>query len=306
MRTLVTGAAGFIGARLLASLLGDPSIGEVTAVDLAPAPPDLTAKRLRWVRGAIDDAALIDEIFAERFDRVFHLASVPGGLAEREPALGRRVNLDASLNLVDRLAAAGNRPRVVYASSIAVYGDMGTEPVSSKTPARPLITYGAHKRMVEIALSDWTRRGDVSGIAVRLPGIVARPGVSTGLGSAFMSDLLRAFAEGRPYVCPVSPEATSWWMSAARVVTNLRHAAAIDAVGAVQLPAPRLSVGEVVNALAGAYGEDRRSLITYAPDPLIESVFGRYPLLDAADSEALGFVDDGDARGLVASALADV
>jgi nucleoside-diphosphate-sugar epimerase len=305
LRTLVTGAAGFIGARLLKSLLVDPSVDEITAVDLAPAPPEPFAKRLRWVRGAIDDPAVLDEIFTERFDQVFHLASVAGGRAEREPALGRRVNLDASLNLLDRLTVAGRRPRVVYASSIAVYGDMGAGPVSSKTPTRPMITYGAHKRMVEIALSDLTRRGDISGIAVRLPGIVARPSASTSLGSAFMSDLLRAFAEGRPYVCPVSPEATCWWMSAACVVRNLRLAAAIDAVGEVQLPALRLSVREVVDALAGAYGQTGRSLVQFAPDPFIEGVFGRYPRLDTADSEALGFIDDGAASSLIAAALAD-
>jgi D-erythronate 2-dehydrogenase len=306
LRTLVTGAAGFIGARLLRSLLDDSSAREITAVDLAPAPPGPAAERLCWVSGAIDDPAVLDEIFTERFDQVFHLVSVAGGLAEREPALGRRVNLDASLNLLDRLAASGGRPRVVYASSIAVYGDMGAGPVSSKTPARPLITYGAHKRMVEIALSDLTRRGDISGIALRLPGIVARPEVSTGLGSAFMSELLRAVAQGRTYVCPVSPEATCWWMSAASVVMNLRHAAAINAVGVVQLPALRLSVTEVLKALADAYGEDRKSLIQFASDPLIESVFGRYPQLDTADSEALGFTDDGAASSLIAAALANV
>ncbi len=306
MRTLVTGAAGFIGARLLGSLLADPSIRAITAVDVAPAPSASATERLRWIRGAIDDPSILDAIFVERFDQVFHLVSVAGGLAERERALGRRVNLDASLNLFDRLAAAGGRPRVVYASSIAVYGDMGAGPVSSKTPARPLITYGAHKRMVEIALFDLTRRREISGVALRLPGIVARPGASTGLGSAFMSDLLRAFAEGRRYVCPVSPDATCWWMSAAAAVQNLLHAAAIEAVGEVQLPALRLSVAEIVSALAGAYGEDRRSLIQYASDPFVESVFGRYPQLDAMDSQALGFVDDGDASSLIAKALADV
>jgi D-erythronate 2-dehydrogenase len=306
LRTLVTGAAGFIGARLLRSLLADPSVREITAVDLAPAPPDPAAKRLRWVRGGIDDPGVLDEVFIGRFDEVFNLVSVAGGLAEREPALGRRVNLDASLNLQDRLAAADGCPRVVYASSIAVYGDMGAGPVSSKTPARPRITYGAHKRMVEIALSDLTRRGEVSGIALRLPGIVARPGASTGFGSAFMSDLLRAFAEGMTYVSPVAPDATCWWMSAACAVRNLRHAAGIEAVGEIQPPALRLSVTEVVNALAEVYGEDRKSLIKYKSDPLIESVFGRYPQLDTADSEALGFTDDGDASGLITAALVDV
>jgi hypothetical protein len=120
-----------------------------------------------------------------------------------------------------------------------------------------------------------------------------------------MSDLLRAFAEGRSYVCPVSPQATCWWMSAASAVKNLRHAGAIEAVGVVQLPALRLSVAQVVNALARAYGEDRKSLIQYKPDPFIASVFGSYPLLETTDSEALGFSDDGAASGLIAAALAN-
>ena len=206
MRVLVTGAAGFVGAALLRSLVRDSETTSLTLVDLVRHPLAEASERMRWISGGLDEPAILDEIFVERFDIAFHLASVPGGLAERDRTLGRSVNLDATLNLFDRLADAGGRPRVVYASSVAVYGEMAGEPVGPRTPARPVITYGAHKRMVEIALADLSRRGEISGIALRLPGIVARPGSSAGFGSAFMSDLLRSAAKGEPYVCPVSPD----------------------------------------------------------------------------------------------------
>lgn len=304
MSTLVTGAAGFLGAGLLRKLLADETAGDIVAVDLAPQPFPDGSGRLRWVTGGIDDPACLAAVMATSFDMVFHLASIPGALAEREPALGRRVNLDSTLALFDRLAEAGTRPRVVFASSIAVYGEMAGDAVHALTPTRPTLTYGAHKRMAEIALADLTRRGGVSGIALRLPGLVARPGGATALGSAFMSDLMRSVAAGQPYVCPVGPEATCWWMSAACAVANLRHAAAIVATGDIQLPALHLSIGEVVAALAETFGPACGGLVTHRPSPEIERLFGRLPPLLAQEAEALGFAHDGSALRLVAAALA--
>ncbi len=162
------------------------------------------------MRGAIDDRDAMGRVRLEDFDVVYHLASVPGALTERDPALGRRVNLDATLDLFDRLAACGRRPRVVYTSSVAVYGDMDERPIGADSPTRPTSTYGAHNRMAEIALADHSRRGELSGAALRLPGLIARPGKATGFGSSFMSELPRAYAAAEPYVCPVSEQATAW------------------------------------------------------------------------------------------------
>ena len=162
------------------------------------------------------------------FDIIYHLVSVPGALAEREPALGRRVNLDATLDLFDRLAASGRRPRVIYASSVAVYGEMEGQSIGAHSPTRPTSTYGAHKRMAEMALADHSRRGGLSGIALRLPGLIARHGKTTGFGSAFMSELPRAYAAAEPYVCPVSEQATAWWMSVSCAASNLARAASIE------------------------------------------------------------------------------
>ncbi|WP_316196835.1 NAD-dependent epimerase/dehydratase family protein [Bradyrhizobium sp. SZCCHNS3053] len=303
MRILVTGAAGFIGRALLRRLLAEMDGADVTALDLAEAPPGASGARLSWIRGGLDDRLVLEQLGAAPFDLVFHLASMPGARAEAEPALGRRVNLDAPLDLLQLLAQSRHRPRVVYASSIAVYGALSQAPVSARTEALPAITYGAHKRMVEIALADYTRRGQLSGIALRLPGIVARPRPVSGFGSAFMSELLHALSAGESYVCPVSPDATAWWLSAKVAVDNLILAGKLDVCGTLQLPALRLSIAEVVDGLAQLFGTTRPARLSFAPDARIEAVFGRYPELDASVELALGFAHDGSVADMISNAV---
>lgn len=316
MKIVITGAGGFIGSKLAnliqeTSRIGDRQVETVMLVDRQIRAID--DPRFAALEGDLSDASVLGRISAFRPDIVFHLAAMPGGAAEADYAAGRKVNLDAMVALFETLAemprtAGSVAPRVVYASTIAVYGTTLPEIVDPTTPLRPPLTYGAHKLVGEILLADFTRRGLLDGRSLRLPGIVARPRAPSGLASAFMSDILHALKAGEPFTCPVSPQATAWWMSARRCAQNLLHAAAMDVTGADSarawpLPVLRLSLQEVVNTLARLYGDDRANLVRYEPVPNVDAVFGRYPRLDDSASRALGLRDDGSPEAMIRRAL---
>lgn len=319
MNVVITGAGGFIGGMLSqlvqqSTQLGDQQVSRVLLVDRRVESTD--DPRYVSLEGDLCSAEVLERIVSFRPDIVFHLAAMPGGAAESDYLGGRQVNLDAMVALFEALAQSGRGAdaapiRVVYASTIAVYGTTLPDIVERETPLHPPLTYGAHKLVGEILLADFTRRGLLDGRSVRLPGIVARPRAPSGLASAFMSDLLHAMKAGEPFTCPVSPEATAWWMSARRCAENLLHAAVMDvsradASRAWPLPVLRLSLRQVVDALAQLYGEDRVSLVQYAPQPHVEAVFGRYPNLDDRASRALGLQDDGTPQDMIRRALGDI
>lgn len=322
MRVLVTGAGGFIGRvlvqRLLAHGLGGRPVDAVVACDLSlqglPADP-----RLHRVAGSIADAGVLEQALAQpvravqSVQTVFHLASVPGGAAEQDPVLGRRVNLDATLRLVDllrdRAPAAGPAPQLVFASTVAVYGDPLPAVVDDDTPARPAMSYGAHKLAAEILLADASRRGWIDACSLRLPGVVARPGDGAGLVSAFMSQLFWKLRDGVPIVLPVSADGSAWWISVGACVDNLLHAATLPrhAAGAtctLQMPALQLTMQQVVDALARRHGQRCRALVRYEPREAVQRLFASFPPLHTPRADALGLRHDGSADGLVARALA--
>ncbi|MES2944486.1 MAG: NAD-dependent epimerase/dehydratase family protein [Pseudomonadota bacterium] len=319
MHVLVTGAGGFVGQALVQRLLTDVAatpfaLTRLTAIDQRFGPGAESWRvdqRVSLLEGDFADRVLLDSALAQRPDWVFHLASVPGSLAEREQALGLQVNLLAPISLLQRLADKSSPPRVVFASSVAVYGALPTEGVVDEScPARPALSYGAHKRMTEILLADLSRQGLLDGVSLRLPGIVARPRSPTGHGSAFMSDLIRSLMTDEPgevYDCPVSAAASCWWMSLACCVNNLLHAARLPAEQlqagpCLQLPVLTATVGELVAAIEQLTGHPAN--LSYHPNEVIETLFGRLPTLSTPYSRSLGFVDDGSLADLIRQAMA--
>lgn len=314
MRVLVTGAGGFVGTSLVHRLLreGMAQRGDVSELVLVDRQMGFAQgdARVTTVAGDFGSLEVLEPLLRKPVDVVFHLASVPGAQAEADPAAGDSVNLWGMLALFERLAQQamqyeGRAVRVVYASSVAALGEPLPRSVDEHTAPRPTISYGTHKLVGELVLADWTRRGMLDGRSLRLPGIVARPELSSGHGSAFMSQLFRVAQRGEAYTCPVSPAATAWWMSRRCCVDNLLHAArmpsaSLHAERVWTPPVLHLSVGQIVDALRRRFGSFE---IDYAPVERIEQRFGRQPPL--ADSRAIeaGFRHDGTIDGLVEAAL---
>jgi nucleoside-diphosphate-sugar epimerase len=303
MRVLVTGAAGFVGRALIPVLAR--SGHSVLATDQTCA--GLREAGAEQVfEGDIADAGLRSAATA-RAEAIIHLATVPGGAAEIDPVLARRINVETSMALSEEFAASRSAGRFVFASSIAVLGDPLPTPVDDHTPLRPRMLYGAHKAMIETWLATLARRGQLAAVSVRLPGIVARPMTPAGMKSAYSSDLFHAIAAGRPIELPVSPGATMWLMSVSQVAQCFARAVEVDPASlppscAVTLPAQRVSMTELVGEICEQCNASP-SLASYAPDPTLEAGFGRQPPLVAAEAERLGFAHDGTLASLVRSAL---
>ncbi len=307
MTTVITGAGGFVGRALVGRLV---ERGEsVVALDSHGGG---VPSGVRAVVGDISDPAVRAEAFRDGCSALVHLATVPGGAAEADPAASRRINIDAMYDILEDAKRAGNKPRVVYASSIAVFGDpLPAEGVTDATPLAPKMVYGGHKAMMELAVNMMHQRGEIEGISLRLPGILARPLGPSGMKSAFMSNLFHALRAGDSFVCPVSAKATIWAESVARCVANFIHALEMDAgqmpvTRVVTLPAQRVTMGALAAEIARQCGVSAENLVKYQPDAALEAAFGAQPALETAAAERAGFAHDGDLATLVSSALATI
>jgi nucleoside-diphosphate-sugar epimerase len=292
MKVVVTGAAGFIGTRLARALaargeLSDAQnqsfpIRRLVLADRVLPEADASDPRIEAVRGDIGDPAFVSGLIDAGTRVVFHLAGVMSGAAENDFALGMRVNLDGTRNVLEACRALPRPARLVYTSSIGVFGRPLPPRIDDQTPQRSTMSYGAQKLACEILLEDYSRRGFLDGRALRLPGIVVRPRTPNGALSAFNSDVIREPLAGRAYTAPVGPDAVIWVMTVARCVDNLIHAALLPAQAfrfplVINLPCVVASIGEIVGAVGRAGGREAAARVSYAPDPNLQAQFGGWP-----------------------------
>jgi D-erythronate 2-dehydrogenase len=309
MRIIVTGAGGFVGRKLVAQLADRDPNHRIVALDyIADSIPD--RPHITPISGDLRDTSVLNTAFADGCDAVVHLATVPGGAAEKNPDIARQVNIDAMMALADIAAESGSNPRFVFASSIAALGDPLPEGINDNTPLAPRMLYGAHKAMMEQWLATLTRRGALDAISLRLSGVVARPKGLSGMSSAFLSNIFHALRAGESFVMPVSEDATSWLTSIDNAAGNFAHALFADLEGApisraVTLPTLRVKIGDLVSEIAAQVGQSIDS-VRYVPDAKLETGFGRFPPPSTDASCALGFVCDSDLPSLVRGALGNI
>jgi nucleoside-diphosphate-sugar epimerase len=240
---------------------------------------------------------VVRRVISTGTDSVFHLAAVVSGQAEADTDLGYRVNLDGTRAVLDACRALGTCPRVVFASSLAIYGG-ALPPADDETPLTPQTSYGTQKAIGELLVNDYSRKGFVDGRAVRLPTVVVRPGRPNRAASTFASSMIREPLAGREAVCPVSPDTVMALASPRRIVAGLVHAhdlpgGAFGASRSLQLPGFSVAVGEMAEAVRRAQGSEAYARIRWQPDPQIQRIISGWPrALHAPRAEALGFAAD--------------
>src|SRR5436305_1017647 len=283
MRVVITGGCGFLGQRVALQLLARGEVEELVLFDNASAAlPLQEEKRLSVVTGDIADPEAVRRVISIGTHSVFHLAAVVSGQAEGDTDLGYRVNLDGTRAVLDACRMLGTCPRVVFASSLAVYGGALPPAVGDDTPLTPQTSYGTQKAIGELLVNDYSRKGFVDGRAVRLPTVVVRPGRPNRAASTFASSMIREPLAGREAVCPVSPDTVMALASPRRIVAGLLHAHDLpaDAFGgsrSLQLPGFSVAVGEMAAAVGRAGGQAAYARIYWEPDPQIQQIISGWP-----------------------------
>lgn len=306
MNVLITGGAGFLGLQLARLLLqrgtlnldGQPvAIKRLTLLDVM-APQGLDDARVRVVTGDLSDPAVLRQAIDTDTGAVFHLAAVVSGQAEADFDLGMRVNLDASRALLETCRELGHQPRVLFTSSVAVYGGQLPPVVQDDTALNPQSSYGVQKAIGELLLSDYSRRGFVDGRVLRLPTISVRPGKPNAAASSFASGIIREPLSGVAANCPVAPETPLWLLSPRAAVAALVNG--IELAGerlgnrrVVNLPGLSVTAAGMIEALRRVAGNAVADRVTWEREARVENIVGTWPAAwNAERALALGFQSD--------------
>jgi D-erythronate 2-dehydrogenase len=305
MHILIIGAAGMVGRKLTAALVKSGSIagrpiGQLTLADvIAPEAPSFAGKVETKVAD-LPAPGVATSLVAGRPDVIFHLAAVVSGEAEADFDKGYRINLDGMRLLLEAIRQESMKspykPRLVFTSSIAVFGAPFPEAIGDEFLSAPLTSYGTQKAICELLLNDYSRKGFVDGIGIRLPTIVVRPGKPNLAASGFFSNILREPLSGKEAVLPVSRDVRHWFASPRAAVGFLIHAAELDTAKLGwrrSLSAPGLSatVGEEIEALRRVAGERAVKLIREEPDETIVRIVAGWPRnFETRRAQELGFV----------------
>jgi nucleoside-diphosphate-sugar epimerase len=320
MKVLITGGAGFLGRRLAAKLLQlgtlknaelrEEKIQQITLFDMVPA-LGFNDPRIRVVTGDVSDAEALEGVIDEDTTSIFHLAAVVSSQAEDDFDLGLSINLDASRRLFEACRKVGHTPKVIFASSLAVYGGALPEVVQDDTALQPKTSFGVQKAITELLLSDYSRKGYIDGRALRLPTIAVRPGKPNKAATSFTSSIIREPLNNVQTVCPVTMDMKLWLLSPRQAIDCLIHghnlgAEAFGQRHVLNLPGVTVTVRDMVDVLGRIAGEPATRLIRWEANPAIQRIIHTWPTRwDMSRAHMLGFKGDPDFESIVRAFIKD-
>jgi nucleoside-diphosphate-sugar epimerase len=312
MKVLVTGAAGFLGRRVIDALLADADsvgpISQVVAADLVPCA--VADRRVESRIGTIADPHFLEAIVDSDVAVVCHLAAVLSGQSEAEFDVGMRINVDATRGLLEACRRLTRPPRVVFSSTTAVFGGPLPAVVPEDMAVRPQSSYGAAKAIAEHLVNEYSRRGFIDGVVCRVPTVAVRPGAPNSAMSSFVSGIIREPLAGIESVCPVPLDMPLWISSPDVVTKNLAHAVTIPAAAlngrrTVNLPGLTVTPAQMLDSLERLGGAEARARVRCEIDPRIAGMVGTWPAaFDVSRALALGFSPDHDIDAVVRQFIA--
>lgn len=317
MRILIIGGSGMVGTKLICKLaesgrIGNHEIAEVKSLDVVAGSFGDTPFAMKSIACDFADKTIIEQAIAERPDMIFHLAAIVSGEAEADFDKGYRINLEGTQNLLDAIRHQKDYlPKLVFTSSIAVFGAPFPESIPDTFYTTPLTSYGTQKAIAELLINDFTRRGILDGISIRLPTICVRPGLPNKAASGFFSNIIREPLVGKEAILPVSEDVRHWHASPRSAVGFLIHAATMDSqqIGPkrnLTLPGVSVTVGEQIAALRKIAGEKAVSLIRREKDDaIVKMVAGWATRFDATRGRQLGFTAESDFEQIIRTHIED-
>jgi nucleoside-diphosphate-sugar epimerase len=317
MRVLIIGGAGMVGRKLAERLaadgqLGGTAISGMTLYDVVPATVPAAAQMpVEILKGDLPAAGETDRLVASRPEVIFNLAAIVSGEAEQDFDKGYRINLDGMRNLLESVRKAAHKPRLVFTSSIACYGAPFPDAIPDDFHHTPLTSYGTQKAIGELLLSDYTRKGFLDGVGIRLPTICVRPGKPNKAASGFFSNIIREPLAGEEAALPVGEDVRHWHATPRSAVGFLVHAATLDSdkIGPrrnLSMPGVSCTVGEQIAALRKVAGDKVAARIKRVPDPDIIKIVAGWPRNFAAKrATSLGFKAEQSFEEIIRTHISD-
>lgn len=313
MHILIIGASGMLGTRLTSALvkvglISGHKISKITRQDIVLAPPPASSDFV--IETQMSDLSKPGEatkLLSGRPDIIFHLAAIVSGEAEANFEKGYQVNFDGTRELLEaiRLIGGGYCPKFVFTSSIAVFGSPFPDAIDDEYFTTPLTSYGTQKAMCELLISDYSRRGFIDGVALRMPTVCVRPGKPNKAASGFFSNIIREPLVGIEAILPVSDEVRHWHAAPRTAITMLLHAVSMDTsiLGprrSITMPGVSCTVADQIAAMVKIAGPECAKLIRREPDPIVAKIVSGWPRnFNPRRALALGFKADRDFEDII-------